>query len=385
VSERDGTGREPLRVGVIGCGLVAQAVHFHYLGELEGRFEVRALCDVSPGALAFSAEHFFPRALRFNDWRELLEQPLDAVMILTPGSHAPIACAALDRGLAVFAEKPLAFSSHETAEVLAAVERTEGCLMVGYMKRYDPAYERMSALVSAMDDLRLVRVTTLEAAIDPYVAHYPLYRPLDVPLERREAFEVEDRERVRRAIGTAADEPGLYWAYRVILLDCLVHEFNAVRGLLGEPSELSFAAAAPSTGALTATLRFGEVQCVLAWVDVPDLANYAQEFALFSPGQRLALSFPSPFLRNARTSLRSEGGEPGGPSAWVMTEHASHESAFKRELIEFYECATTHRKPRTGASDAARDIALCEAFVRAAAEGKPQPAPTERMVVGVQQ
>jgi predicted dehydrogenase len=385
MSDHDRAGRGPLRLGVIGCGLVAQAVHFHYLAELQDRFQVRAVCDVSPGALAFSGERFFPRAGRYDDWRELLDQPLDAVMILTPGSHAPIACAALDRGLGVFAEKPLAFSSQEAAEVAAAVDRTEGCLVVGYMKRYDPAYERMVELVSTLDDLRLARVTTLEAAIDPYVAHYPLHRPLDVPLELREAFEADDRERVRRAIGTAADDPGLYWAYRVILLDCLIHEFNAVRGLLGEPSELSFAAATPSTGALTATLRFGEVQCVLAWVDLPDLAHYSEEFALYSPGRRLALTFPSPFLRNSPTSLRSEGGDPGGPGAWEMTEHASYESGFKRELIDFYECVTTHRKPRTDALDAARDLALCEAFIRTAVEGKPQPAPTEPAVVGIQQ
>ena len=385
MSERDGAGHGPVRLGVIGCGLVAQAVHFHYLGELEERFEVRALCDVSPGALDFSGDRFFPRAERFDDWREVLEQPLDAVMVLTPGSHAPIACAALELGLSVFAEKPLAFSSQEAAEVLAAADRAEACLMVGYMKRYDPAYERMCSLVSTLDDLRLVRVTTLEAAIDPYVAHYPLHRPLDVPLAQREALAADDRERVRRAIGTAVDEPGLFWAYRLILLDCLVHEFNAVRGLLGEPSELSFAAATPSTGALSATLRFGEVQCVLAWVDLPDLAHYAQEFALYASGRRLALCFPSPFLRNARTSLRSEGGEPGGPGAWEMTEHASHESSFKRELIEFYECVTTRRKPRTDALDAVHDLALCEAFIRAAVEGKPQPSPTEPLVVGVQQ
>ena len=92
-------------------------------------------------------------------------------MILTQGSHAPIACAALDRGLGVFAEKPLAFSSQEAAEVVAAVERTEGCLVVGYMKRYDPAYERMAELVSTLDDLRLMRVTTLEAAIANMAVH----------------------------------------------------------------------------------------------------------------------------------------------------------------------------------------------------------------------
>ena len=38
---------ERLRVGVIGCGLIAQVMHLHYLRELADRFEIAALCDVS--------------------------------------------------------------------------------------------------------------------------------------------------------------------------------------------------------------------------------------------------------------------------------------------------------------------------------------------------
>jgi predicted dehydrogenase len=370
-----------VRLGVIGCGLVAQAVHFHYLQELTDRFDVCAICDISEGALTFSGDRFFPAATRLRDWRELLEEPLDAVMILTPGSHAPIALAAMDRGLDVFVEKPLAFSSHEAAEVVAAAEQAGSCVMVGYMKRYDPAYERLASAVSSLEDLRLIRVTTLESSIEPYVAHYPLHRPTDLSRERLEELRSEDHDRVRHAIGDAVDDPVWYWAYRVILLDCLVHEFNALRGLLGEPSELSFAAASSESGTLTASLRFGAAQCVLAWVDLPGLAHYDQEISLFSPTQRLGLSFPSPFLRNARTALLSEGGSPDGSNAWEKTEYAAHEDSFKRELIEFHECVTTRRAPRTDARDAARDISLCEAFVRVAIDGRPQVAPTVSLSV----
>jgi hypothetical protein len=85
--------------------------------------------------------------------------------------------------------------------VLAAVDRAGVCLMVGYMKRYDLAYERLLALMPAIADLRLVRVTTLESAIDPYVAHYPLHRPRDVSSEQLALLEADDRERIFTAIG----------------------------------------------------------------------------------------------------------------------------------------------------------------------------------------
>jgi predicted dehydrogenase len=36
-----------LKVGVVGCGLIAQVMHLHYLQELSDRFEIAALCDLS--------------------------------------------------------------------------------------------------------------------------------------------------------------------------------------------------------------------------------------------------------------------------------------------------------------------------------------------------
>jgi hypothetical protein len=44
-------------------------------------------------------------------------------------------------------------------------------------------------------------------------------------------------------------------------------------------------------------------------------------------------------------------------------ERVSYESAFKRELLEFYACVTEDREPRTPAADAVRDVALCQAII----------------------
>src|SRR5215210_4834845 len=133
-----------VRVGIVGLGLIAQVAHMPSLRRLRERFEVTALCDLSQSALAFGRESF-PDAAVTSDWRELLDLGVDAVMVLTPGSHAPIAIEAAKRGLHVFAEKPMCFSVEEGMEMLAAAEQSGVALMVGYMKRYDPAYERLLA------------------------------------------------------------------------------------------------------------------------------------------------------------------------------------------------------------------------------------------------
>ncbi|MEA2160605.1 MAG: hypothetical protein QOD66_2985, partial [Solirubrobacteraceae bacterium] len=89
------------RVGVIGCGLIAQVMHLPYLAELSDRFEIAALCDVSDEVVEACAQRYSVSSI-FTRAEDLLEQPLDAVMVLIPGDHAPLAIAAAGRGLHVF-------------------------------------------------------------------------------------------------------------------------------------------------------------------------------------------------------------------------------------------------------------------------------------------
>src|SRR5260370_26694655 len=97
---------ERLRVGVIGCGLVAQVMHLHYLRELSDRYEIAAVCDLSP-ELREAAAHEYGVPAQYADWHELVAHQLDAVFVLTSGSHAPAAIAAAKAGRHVLVEQPM--------------------------------------------------------------------------------------------------------------------------------------------------------------------------------------------------------------------------------------------------------------------------------------
>jgi hypothetical protein len=83
------------------------------------------------------------------------------------------------------------------------------------------------------------------------VGHYPLRRSADVVPDVAATLAADDERRVMAAIG--ATDARVRTAYRALLLDSMVHEINAVRGLLGEPDELlcatlwGDAAASPSS------------------------------------------------------------------------------------------------------------------------------------------
>jgi predicted dehydrogenase len=361
-----------LRVGVVGTGLIAQVMHLPYLTELSERYEVVALCDaVEEKAQACARRYRIPFVT--TDWRELLERPLDAVLVLTSTSHAPIAIEAAGRGLHVLVEKPMCFSTAEGVAMVAAAARTGVTLMTAYNRRFDPAYDRFREEVRALSSPRLLRVTTFESPLGPYVEHYPLLPSAPPPNDVASRNERETEAAVDAAVGSG-DET-VRWVYRWVLLDTLVHELNAIRGVLGEPDSVDHADLRRE--GVNVMLRFGDLPVALHWVDLPGIARYRMEFGAYAPDRRVTLAFPSPFLRTAPAEVLIEDGEPGTPRSRETRETYAYENAFKRELIAFHAAVTEGTSLPTAGIDGLRDIALCQSIARAALDGRPVTRPSE--------
>jgi predicted dehydrogenase len=355
-----GPGQAPrrLRVGLVGTGLIAQVMHLHYLTELADRFEIAAVADIAPGSARACADRYSIPAV-FTDWQEMLRHPLDAVLVLTSGSHAPIAVAAAQAGLHIFTEKPMCFSVAEGREMVAAAERAGVTLMVGYPKRYDPAFARFQKEAAQLSGARLMRVTTFESPIPAYVEHLSLLPREPPPAGLVQRFREDSDARVRAAIGQASELERA--VYETVLLDTLVHELNTIRGVLGEPDRIDYVSLHVDT--VTVMFRFGALPVALHWIDLPGFSRYEMEFAVYAPDRRLRLAFPSPFLRNEPAVVEVEGGDTGSARSWRTEEVVSYESGFKRELAAFHECAVSGAVPVTSGLDGLRDIALCQAII----------------------
>jgi predicted dehydrogenase len=360
-----------LRIGVVGTGIIARVMHLHYLNELADHFDVTAVCDIVPENAQACAERY-GIAATFSDWRELIKQPLDAVLVLTSGSHAQIAVEAAKAGLHVLVEKPMCFSVAEGKAMVAAAEQAGVTLMVAYPKRFDPAYVRFQKEARELAAPRLLRVTTFESPFEPYIEHYALSASAHAPADVLTRLRAETEASITSAIGTSTGFERR--AYHLILLDTLVHELNTVRGLLGEPDRLDYVDIQEHS--LTAVLRFGELPVAIHWLDLPGITRYGMEFAMYAPDRRVTLSFPSPFLRNEPATIVTEGGDPGTTRTWRNEEIVSYESAFKRELSAFHHSVVAGKKPVTCGNDGLRDIALCQAIIESHRTGRPVDRPT---------
>ncbi|KJL48796.1 putative oxidoreductase YcjS [Microbacterium hydrocarbonoxydans] len=126
-----------LRIGIIGTGGIANAHVQGYLAFPE-HCEIVALADVAPGRAAQKAEEFGISAAGYDDPAQMIaEADLDLVSIATPPStHAQLTIAALDAGIHVLVEKPMAPSLEECEAMLAAQERSGKLLSVVAQNRF---------------------------------------------------------------------------------------------------------------------------------------------------------------------------------------------------------------------------------------------------------
>ncbi len=146
-----------IRMGVVGCGAIAQIQHLPHLSELRDKYELVGLCDVSRHLVDFMGD-LYQVSHRVTDYRELLALDLDAVLLCFADPKTEVAVAALQAGKHVFIEKPMCISVEEADRIIGAAEASGKTLMVGYMKQHDPGFQYALTEVEKIPDIRLIQV-----------------------------------------------------------------------------------------------------------------------------------------------------------------------------------------------------------------------------------
>ncbi len=158
-----------VRVGVIGCGSIATAVHLRVLRRLGG-VRVTALADPLPEARE-RARRLAPGAAAVAEADELLDRDdVDAVVVTAPsGLHAPIALATLETERHLYLEKPIAATVEQGRQVAAAAHEEGVVAAIGFNWRFQPLVARARELVraGAIGDVRAVSTVFCEPSAMP--------------------------------------------------------------------------------------------------------------------------------------------------------------------------------------------------------------------------
>ena len=160
-----------IKVGIIGCGGIANGKHMPALQEVKS-CEMVAFCDIILSRAEEAAKKFgTPDAKVYEDYKELLkDESIDVVHVCTPNrSHSFITVDSLEAGKHVMCEKPMAINSVEAKKMIDAANRTGKKLTIGYQNRFrdDSLYLKAEAEDGTFGDIYYAKATALRRRAVP--------------------------------------------------------------------------------------------------------------------------------------------------------------------------------------------------------------------------
>ena len=342
-----------VKIGVIGCGAIAQVHHMPNLKELQDEFEVTAVCDVSAGAAQYVANRFHvPR--HFTDYRDLLASDVEAVLLCQTDPKKDVAVAAFDAGKHVFVEKPVCFSLQESDAMIEACKRSGKVGQAGYMKVYDPAFERAKQEAADMD-VRFVQINHLHPDNALHLQQFDVRRFDDLPEGAMESV-VEGRQAARQqAIGDV--DPHVERAF-YLLAGSMIHDLYGLREIMGLPVEVTHTEIWQEGRAVTFTLVYENgARCVGTWIDLPNLWDFKETLEIYGDEKRVIVAYPTGFSRGQLSSVSIQGIDSQG-TTYRTEPHIDWDSAFVQELRHFQDCIVNGKESRTSLEHARKDVGL---------------------------
>ncbi len=160
-----------VRIGIIGCGGIANGKHMPSLRQIPG-VQMVAFCDIiEERARKAKQDYGTPDAAVYTDYRKLLEdKTIDVVHVCTPNrAHSFITVDALHAGKHVMCEKPMAINAAEAKKMLDAAKETGKLLTIGYQSRQraDAQYMKQECLAGTFGDIYYAKATAIRRRAVP--------------------------------------------------------------------------------------------------------------------------------------------------------------------------------------------------------------------------
>jgi predicted dehydrogenase len=352
-----------LRVGVIGLGEVAQVTHLPILRVLRERYRLTAICDISPSLIADVGDRFdVPENARYLDYTDLVARDdLDLVFVLNSDEyHADCAIAAMRAGKHVMVEKPMCLMLTDAQAMIRERDAAGVQLMVGYMRRYAPAFLQAVERSRAMERITYVRVRDIigqnRLIIDQVE---PVFRPVDIPAAASSDRQERAVRMVREAIGEA--DPELTRNYR-LLCGLSSHDLSAMRELIGVPQGVLAATSWNGGSWLHVIMDYGDFQAVLE-TGVDSQVRFDAHIEVYGETSSFRIEYDTPYIRHLPTRLYIE--ETVGEQLARTEIRPTYADPYTRELEYLHDALVNGTGVKTSAEDFTHDLRLFRQIIDA--------------------
>ncbi|HEY2643453.1 MAG TPA: Gfo/Idh/MocA family oxidoreductase [Galbitalea sp.] len=348
---------EKVRVGVLGCGQIAQIMHLPFLSESPD-FEITALCDLSLATVTAMAERYgVPSVYTSSD--DLMADPNVDAIIVCSFDHAGVALDAIRAGKHLLVEKPLAFTPEEGRAVAAAASAANTVAMVGYMKLFDPGFEQGLAIIADSGVPHVRTVHNLAGRFDIAKTMYDQLRFSDIPAGVLEDSLAEVNARIDEHLGDHAGYRELY----TTLLMLGAHDLSVVRVAFGAPARVAYASN-DGQKHLLAVLEYDDAAPVVFEIGTGSRYDWWDEWVGVSTDTvETRIEFSHPYIRYAPTRVSVRESRYEMESRAVLT--ASSDDPFRRELAHFADAIRNGTAVKSTIEGGLQDLVLATDLIRA--------------------
>lgn len=343
---------DPLRLGVIGAGFIAQIAHLYAFSRIPGA-RVIAIAEPHDQLRAEVSRRFgIPEAV--SSYQDVLARSdVDAVVICAPRrAQSRIVTEALSSARAVLSEKPMAMTLEEAAHMVSIAKRSGATWMVGYMKRYDAGVQHFARQLSDLRDSGELG-GIVDVNMRDFCASYGVAPPEHI---RRDGPRPIRYSEAPLAPGFVAADLRKDYEYTVNVAS---HDINLLRLFFGEHlSPVTFRLT--RQGSQRAVFDAGRFAINLIVAPV-DIGRWDQRLDVTFARGRISLILPSPLARQEDASVHIER----SGSRQVITVPASeHIWAFEAQARAFVEAARQRVETATSGAESLADLATIDSLWR---------------------
>lgn len=343
-----------IKVGLVGLGEVAQIIHLPVLSTLQDKYEIYALCDISPKVLEAVGRQYQVERL-FADAAEMAALPeLDAVFVLNSDEyHTDAVVASASRGKHVLVEKPMCLTQREAEEIIAARDEAGVQVMVGYMRRFAPAYLMAAEELRKMKNIHYARIRDLIGHNHYFINQSSsVQRFQDYPAGALEERARRGLDLVREAIGDVSED--IRNAYR-LLCGLSSHDLSAMRELLGFPKRVLAASQWNGGRFMNAIFEFDGFHATFE-TGVDEVRRFDAHIEVNGDDKLVRVQYDTPFIRHLPTTLVVQ--ETVGEAYRETVVRPTFKDPYTYELEHFYEVAVGNALPKTTPEDYMEDLRL---------------------------
>lgn len=321
---------KPVSVGVIGCGEIAQLMHLPFLHELP-QFRIGALCDISSSLIDRLGRAYGVDAL-YTNYREMLADPEIEAVVICNNDHGPVVWDAVAARKHFIVEKPVAFTLAETNGLVDAVAKAGIAAMVGYMKLFDPGYERGVKMIGQIGKPRSIRMHDFAGRFDRYGTLYTQFKADDISTDVLAGSQAAIASKIKKAV--TEERQGYEDMYFNILM-LGSHDLAVLRGLLGSPTGVAYARAVDREHVFAVLDYADGVPAMLEIAYGPQYEWWDEALEVRGERDEVRVEFQNPYLRHnsADVYFRSSD-EAWGGRGYIR---GVPDTSFRRQWQHFYE------------------------------------------------